>query len=457
MLTKRGIYYYQRKVPLGLREADTRSPIVRISLKTKSIAEARVRRDAYEQADKQLWGAMTAGDDQQRAIRAYRAAVKRAEALGFSYRSSFDLAEGPIDELLQRAEALDVGGMSAERASALLGGEEPPQLAMTDVGKLYIEQIATDELRTKSDQQRRKWRTVKLRAVTSFVGVLGNDKPIDRVSRDDALKYWRFWQVRVAPNVGRPSHTPSSANKDLGALRTIYASYFAHLGQTDRINPFAGLAFKEKAKKKKVRPPFPTEWIRDRILADATLLGRLGVEARAILLSTIETGARPSETCNLLPSMIRVNAEVPHLAFEEREDPDDPRELKSAASIRVVPLVGIALEIFKLFPSGFPHFREREELASASINKYMRNNGLMPTPKHTLYGLRHSLEDRMKEADLSDDLRRMLLGHRIDREEYGIGGSLKWRKSKLQKIALPYDAGLISGLRDDLAAREPKP
>src|SRR5690606_40289542 len=123
-------------------------------------------------------------------------------------------------------------------------------------------------------------------------------------------------------------------------------------------------------------------------------------------------------------------------------------ELKSAASIRVVPLVGVALEVFKRLPNGFPRYREKEESLSQLVNKYLRNNGLAPTPRHTLYGLRHSMEDRMKEAGIGDDLRRILLGHRIDREEYGIGGSLEWRQKELAKVALPYSPGVLNGLPD---------
>lgn len=52
----------------------------------------------------------------------------------------------------------------------------------------------------------------------------------------------------------------------------------------------------------------------------------------------------------------------------------------------------------------------------------------------------------MKEAGITDDLRRILLGHRIDREEYGIGGSLEWRRSELLKVALPFDPAVLDGL-----------
>lgn len=447
---KRGIWYYHRKVPKALRDVDGRAPLVRISLETRNIGEARPRRDAYEAADNQLWGAMLAGDDQVRARKIYEATVRRAEAMGFDYRPAAEVAELPIGDLVERTRAIAAAGRTVEQQAALLGGETPPPLVLTAVYDLYVDEIATAELRTKSLQQRRKWINVKKRSVERFVEVVG-DIEMNRISREHALKFWRYWQQRIAPKEGRATHTPSSGNRELGSLRTIYAEYFAHIGQMDRVNPFAGLSFAEKAKQKKLRPPFPTDWIRTKILQPGAL-DRLNDEARAIVLATIEVGARPSETCNLSSEQIRINAPVPHLAFEERDDPDDPRELKSAASIRVVPLVGVALEVFKRFPNGFPRYREKEESLSQLVNKYLRNNGLAPTPRHTLYGLRHSMEDRMKEAGIGDDLRRILLGHRIDREEYGIGGSLEWRQKELAKVALPYAPGVLSGLPDAPAA-----
>lgn len=441
---KRGIWYYHRKVPKALRDVDGRAPLVRTSLETRNIAEARPRRDAYEAADNQLWGAMLAGDDQVRARKIYEAAVRRAEAMGFTYRPAAEVAELPIEELLARTETLGDAGRTVEQQTALLGGETPPPLVLTAVYEIYVDEIATAELRTKSAQQRRKWINVKKRAVDRFVEVVG-DIDMGKITREHALKVWRYWQVRIAPKEGKSTHTPSSGNRELGSLRTLYAEYYAHIGQMDRVNPFAGLSFSEKAKQKKLRPPFPTDWIRNKILQPGAL-DTLNDEARAIILATIEVGARPSETCNLTSEQIRVGDPVPHLAFEERDNPDDPRELKSAASIRVVPLVGVALEVFRRFPNGFPRYREREESLSQLVNKYLRNNGLAPTPRHTLYGLRHSMEDRMKEAGITDDLRRILLGHRIDREEYGIGGSLEWRQKELSKVALPFAPGVLSGL-----------
>jgi hypothetical protein len=49
----------------------------------------------------------------------------------------------------------------------------------------------------------------------------------------------------------------------------------------------------------------------------------------------------------------------------------------------------------------------------------------------------------MKEAGLDEELRRILMGHAIDRPRYGSGGSLKWRMGELKRIELPFDPSII--------------
>ena len=277
---KRGIWYYHRKVPKALRDVDSRAPLVRISLATRNIGEARPRRDAYEAADNQLWGAMLAGDNQVRARKIYEAAVRRAEAMGFSYRPAEEVAELPIEELLARTEAIADAGRTVEQQSALLGGEAAPPLLLTEVYKIYVEEIATGEVRGKSEQQRRKWVNVKKRAVNRFVEVVG-DLDINKITREHALKFWRYWQQRIAPKEGKATHTPSSGNREIGSLRTIYGDYFAHIGQMDRINPFAGLSFAERQSGKSCAPLSPLSGSATRSCSPALWIGSTMKRARS--------------------------------------------------------------------------------------------------------------------------------------------------------------------------------
>lgn len=69
------------------------------------------------------------------------------------------------------------------------------------------------------------------------------------------------------------------------------------------------------------------------------------------------------------------------------------------------------------------------------MNKFLRANGLLETPRHSLYSLRHSFEDRMLAAGIDDRIRRDLFGHRLDRERYGKGASLEHVAELVRGIA----------------------
>lgn len=95
-------------------------------------------------------------------------------------------------------------------------------------------------------------------------------------------------------------------------------------------------------------------------------------------------------------------------------------------------------------PDGFPHYRDRSYLLSASLTKAFKARGLFPSEQHRIYSFRHSFENRMLEAGLDFGLRCTLMGHRNPRPEYGDGGSLAYRRDELLKIVHPVGAELLN-------------
>jgi integrase len=95
-----------------------------------------------------------------------------------------------------------------------------------------------------------------------------------------------------------------------------------------------------------------------------------GLNTEAILLTfaLIETGCRPSEIANLHPQNIVLDSDTPHIRIREAAD----RELKSNASSRDIPLVGVSLAAMKRAPNGFPHYRDKSALLSNSLMKAFR-------------------------------------------------------------------------------------
>jgi hypothetical protein len=74
-----GVFYDWRRVPKVVVQLDGREPVIRQSLKTDGLAEARAQRDVLEGADKTLCGSMlTEGGKSEAAIAADKAARARA-------------------------------------------------------------------------------------------------------------------------------------------------------------------------------------------------------------------------------------------------------------------------------------------------------------------------------------------------------------------------------------------
>lgn len=440
-----GNFQYHRKVPATVGELDPRFPKIRASLNTDDRSLARMKRDRREADDDALWASLLGGDNPEGAIARHRAAVRRVEAMGFAYRTVSSMISNGADvaDLVARLNALEKHPPGGPVEQAVLGLIDQPKVSINQAFDVYLKEVMPAELVGKSDHQREDWEKVKRRAVNNFVKVVG-DIPISEVTREQALKFYQFWMARVAPDKSRPTHSASSGNRDIGNMRQLFRLYHAHIGQGDKSNPFDGLAFAQKMKKS--RPPFPVEWLRKEFLGSEKLIG-LNQEARGIVLMMIETGARPSELANLSASTIHLKGPVPYIEIAPRQDPDDPREIKTSSSVRMVPLVGVALEVAKAFPNGFPKYWNKERTLSNTLNKALDVNGLLPkpapSPGHSAYSIRHTFEDRAKEAKVDEEIRRALMGHTIDRPKYGEGGSLKLKQEALLSMALPFNPSLV--------------
>lgn len=166
------------------------------------------------------------------------------------------------------------------------------------------------------------------------------------------------------------------------------------------------------------RPAFSTQWIKEKLLAPDALAG-LNPDARYLVLGMINTGYRPREGANLRETTIHLEGAVPYI-----EILPEGREVKTAQSIRKIPLTGVSLEAFRAMPEGAKRYRDKAPTLSATVNGYLKKNGLLETDAHTMYSLRHSFEDRMLAAYIDDRIRRDLFGHKLDRERYGQGHPL---------------------------------
>jgi integrase len=306
-------------------------------------------------------------------------------------------------------------------AAAVLGGGKGNDLTIGAALDAYW-MLAADKTIGKSDDQLRRWKNPRIKAIKNLIGVIG-DKPIANISADDMLDFRQWWLERMQSD----GLTANVANKDLIHIGDVLKT----VNKMKRLGldlPLSGLSFKEGDAA--TRPPFSETWIKDKILAPGAL-GGLNDQAHAILLVMVNTGARPSELAALTPECIRLDHAVPHISIEAVG-----RQLKTGNAKRVIPLVGVSLEALRGFPDGFPRYRGSSATLSGTVSKFLRSQGLAETPDHTLYSLRHSFEDRLLAAGVDERIRRDLFGHALNRERYGAGAALAHLRDVIQAVAL---------------------
>lgn len=412
-------------VPAAYSKLDARG-IVRHSTRIR-VVEDRLGRRAARVADRlnaelELhWRELADGQSQFTLVR-YDEARRKARSLGFEYLPHDQLITLPAEKLLERLEALVAKGAANEPAAraALLGTEKRPAFRLSRLFEEY-ELAIKDEIRDFSPDQLRIWRNGRIRAVEQFVQVIG-DKPVTEITDSDAIDYAEWWRARILDE----DIAAKSANKDIGQLSRM----LKEMSIRRRLNlpdVFKGLRLRGEVERSRL--PFETAFIQTRLLGGA--LDGLNADARLVFYVMIETGLRPSEIVNLTDETIILNAPIPHVQIVA-----DGRRLKTEDSAREVPLVGVALSALRQQPRGFPKYRDKATALSATVNKFLLENGLRPTKAHTVYSLRHSFKDRLVAAEAPDSLIDALMGHKTYKPKYGKGPSLELKLKVLQRIAL---------------------
>ncbi|KZL15135.1 DUF6538 domain-containing protein [Pseudovibrio sp. Ad37] len=437
-------WYYIRRVPKKVAHLDQRGKI-ELSLETSSLEEACARRDALAEADRLYWLSLHGGGEAvlDVADANYKAAQHRALALGFVFKPAYELEAAPVVDVVARALALvrrPEAGLQSD-AQALLGTAKRPSVTVSKAMDVYLAEIAPDEQKGMSAAQKKSYEKVKNRAVSNFIKIVG-DIDLEEVTREDALQFFNWWQDRVTGKGGEKPLSGNSANRDVGNMRKLYSSYFERVGEEERENPFRNLNFRSPKALRQDVPPFPASWIQQKILEPGALAS-LNRDAALIVLACIETGCRPSELCNISAQQIYLDAKVPYISIKFKPD----RAIKTESSVRDIPLIGVSYEAMRRAPEGFPRYVDKENNFSATAMKAFRRAGLLPSENHRIYSLRHAFETRMKEAKLDYELRCLLMGHAIDRPEYGDGGSMAYRAGELRKIQLGFSMEVFERLR----------
>ena len=126
-------YYYRRRVPEYVKHLDKRNDI-KISLKTTDRREACAKALIYNDHMESFWKSLIRSGGSEQASQKYRASVALAKAHGFVYKTTHEIAESPLEEIIERLSAKIT---SSSQAEAILGGVDQPTLLLSDCDKQY--------------------------------------------------------------------------------------------------------------------------------------------------------------------------------------------------------------------------------------------------------------------------------------------------------------------------------
>lgn len=337
-------YHLHRRVPARYAKVERRQ-LVRMSLKTDSVSEARRKAEIVWAELLAQWEALLKGDTSVAKAR-YEAAQDLAKAHKLRFLPADEVAKLSPPELVDRV-LMSVGHngrIDDQKAEAFLGVINQPGLSMSECLDLFFEMTKEEEAKRSRNQNRVRNNNFK-RAIGNFITAVG-DVEIQELSRDHIMEFreW-FWKRVQAGEVSL-----ATANKEMKVFGTVLR----------RVNdmrlmglnlPIAKMGF--RGAEESTRKPFSTEWIKQTLINGDHLDG-LNTEARAVVRLMINTGLRPSEACGLLEDEIRLATAVPHIEIRPRSEGEHVRAVKTKSARRIPPLVGVSLDAIREFPKGFP-------------------------------------------------------------------------------------------------------
>jgi integrase len=178
----------------------------------------------------------------------------------------------------------------------------------------------------------------------------------------------------------------------------------------------------------KKRVPFTTDEIN--LISDACL--KENDDIRWIVALQLATGARLGEIVGLRWEDVVLNCEIPHIIIRPHEALG--RTLKTPGSERLVPLRGIALwAVTAAMAAGgtgwlFSRYASDNNIrathCSNTVNKWIFKTLGIPKTSHSF---RHAMKDRLRNAEVSEELAKALMGHgsRSVADSYGLGFTLQ--------------------------------
>lgn len=411
LLNRNGCYFYDRRVPRNLADFDMRER-VRLSLNTKCKKTAIKKMAAFNDNLERYWNDLYENKETHSKSK-YKQLVREAKQLDFAYVPANLILELPFIELIERVLSVRANIDGKIKVEAVLGSTEVETINLSEALKRFWD-YSKPTLLNKNDDQQRKWKNPRIKAVNNFISQVGN-KAINDITNLDLIKFRDWWLERMKTD----NIKADTVNKDFTHLKGILETVSTH----EQIDMDIDKVFKKihiKEERQGTRSAYSTEFIQEKILNPENLK-TLDEEAKNVLFVCANTGARPIEIVNLIMEDIILDEPIPYIHIRPRQG----YSLKTRESERKIPLIGLGLQTFNAYPTGFSKYHGKSDKLTSTINKWLSKNNLRPTQKHSLYSLRHSFQDRLNSLELNDRIQCQLMGHKFQRPKYGEGASLE--------------------------------
>ena len=288
----------------------------------------------------------------------------------------------------------------------------------------------------KDEQRTTKWIKKHKMYFDRFIQIVG-DLPVETLSIEIARSY-RDERERLKLK-------SETVQKEIKFIKAVLNKGMRELGINIR-NPFDGVRANKLGKDTVKRETLNTAELKGVIAACKDKDDDLAL----ILLLIAFTGARLGEIIGLRLEDIRLTGRFPSIHIREYGQ----RTLKTSNSARTLPLHPSVMKLLKeqnkevtkaKKKALFPRYADGKSMpssdtASATLNKRLKS---MIAEKHiTNHCFRHTLEDRMRNADIPKDSRDEFLGHskQDSGDYYGEGRALEFKKRDLLK-AMPLSLG----------------
>lgn len=284
----------------------------------------------------------------------------------------------------------------------------------------------------KDDHRDADWRKKNKTYIDNFIKVVG-DQAVVNVTIENARE---FRDQRHQDGV-----KTRTVQKEINLIKAVFKKGMRELGIV-RTNPFEGIKAVALGSDSTKRETLDAK----EITLALKICRAKGDDIATIMLINLFTGCRVTEAAGLRKIDVKMGGKTPSLFFRAH----DTRRVKTSNSEREVPIHPVLLPFIKAQlesePKGaalFKRYNKRGQktsgdAASGALNKRLKV--IFPKKKITNHCFRHTLEDRLKDADVPQYRIDEILGHsqQSSGAQYGKGRALD-KKLKDLIAALPFN------------------